>query len=143
MALRCSSRETATVFLLSAVRARPWRPMVHQRALPFLQMCRRMRLPEDHRPVPLLRLCVIHVYATPHFVCVFVQIAEQFSHQYYTVFSNYPRYLHRFYDQVSVQNIVEVAENGAVHEETATNPKVKRVAAEERTDAYPLYSGHS
>ena len=68
-------------------------------------------------------------------MCVFVQIAEQFSHQYYTVFSNYPRYLHRFYDQVSVQNIVEVAENGAVHEETATNPKVERVAAKERTDA--------
>lgn len=50
-------------------------------------------------------------------------IAEQFSHQYYTVFSNYPRYLHRFYDQASVQNIVEVAENGTIREETAGNQK--------------------
>jgi len=39
------------------------------------------------------------------------------------VFSNYPRYLHRFYDQASVQNIVEVTENGNVHEESATNQR--------------------
>lgn len=50
-------------------------------------------------------------------------IAEKFSHQYYTVFSNYPKYLHRFYDHASVQHIVEVTESGTIHEEYASSQK--------------------
>lgn len=46
-------------------------------------------------------------------------VADQFSHQYYTVFSNYPRYLYRFYDTESTMTVSEVLENGSMKCSTA------------------------
>lgn len=48
-------------------------------------------------------------------------VADQFTHQYYTVFSNYPRYLYRFYDRSSTMTVSEVLENGRVKSNTAEN----------------------
>lgn len=41
-------------------------------------------------------------------------MADQFSHQYYTVFSAHLRYLYRFYDAASTMTVSEVLENGSV-----------------------------
>eukprot|EP00210_Caulerpa_lentillifera_P003505 g3344.t1 len=50
-------------------------------------------------------------------------VAEQFCHQYYTVFSSYSRYLYRFYDKSSVQSITEIFEDGTSKQEFANTQK--------------------
>lgn len=46
-------------------------------------------------------------------------VADQFVHQFYAVMGNYPKYLHRFYEDSSMLTINETLESGEVNVETA------------------------